>query len=230
MDFDFRLGMTSFLLKLPGQHSVIDAINDIDRLALRWESLVNRRGSLDILGSAPQEFPEANLEQRTALLLSFARKKYQTVVLDLPGEMREYEIDALRRSTSCFLVCNSDIGVMHMAQRKAELLRSLVLEDKTSVVVNRAGGLGMISPRDVEAILQLPVRFSVANAYKEIAAATRSASTLEGRGGVVTQIENLARWMLPQSAPAAGNSRPEEGGTRKFLEFFSTGGGRTGGR
>jgi Flp pilus assembly CpaE family ATPase len=230
VDFDFRLGMTSFLLKLPGQHSVIDALNDIDRLELRWESLVNRQGFLDILGSAPQEFAEANLEQRTALLLRFARKRYHTVVLDLPGEMREYEIDALRRATSCFLVCNSDIGVMHMAQRKSELLHSLALEDKTSVIVNRAGGLGMISPRDVEAILELPVRFSVANAYKELAAATRAAAMLEGRGGVITQIENIARWMLPQARPAQQEARAGETGTRKFLEFFSAGGGRAGGR
>jgi hypothetical protein len=144
--------------------------------------------------------------------------------------MREYEIDALRRATSCFLVCNSDIGVMHMAQRKSELLHSLALEDKTSVIVNRAGGLGMISPRDVEAILKLPVRFSVANAYKELAAATRAATMLEGRGGVITQIENIARWMLPQAPPARRDTRAGETGTRKFLEFFSAGGGRVVGR
>ena len=224
MDFDFRLGMTSFLLKLPGEHSVIDALNDIDRLDLRWESFINRCGHLDILGSAPQELQESNLEQRVALLLSFARKRYETVIIDLPGEMREYEIDVLRRATCCFLVCNSDIGVMHMAQRKAQMLRGLVMDDKTSVIVNRAGGLSMISARDVEAILGLPVRFSVADAYKEIAAATRAASTLEGRGVVVTQIENIARWMAPPSEqPAPEKPAAEESGSRKLLDFFSMG-------
>lgn len=227
IDFDFRLGMTSFLLKLAGPHSVIDALNDVERLSLRWENFINRLGYLDVLGSAPQEFLEPKMEQRAAVLLSIARKRYRTIIVDLPGEMRDYEVDTLRRASACFLVCNSDIGVMHMAQRKAQLLHSLVLDEKTSVIVNRAGGLGMISPRDVEAILQLPVRFSVANAYKEIAAATRNAGPLEGRGGVITQLENIARWMLPQSnQPAA----PEETSTRKFLEFFSTGGARVGGR
>jgi MinD-like ATPase involved in chromosome partitioning or flagellar assembly len=223
LDFDFRLGMTSFLLKLPGKHSVIDALDDIDHAEARWESLINRRDSLDVLGSAPQEFLESNLEQRTTLLLNLAHRRYQTVVVDLPGEMREYEIDTLQRATSCFLVCNSDIGVMHMAQRKADLLRSLALADKTSVIVNRAGGLGMISPRDVEAILKLPVRFSVANAYKEIAVATQAAATLEGRGGVITQIENIARWMMPKPGQtAAEEARAEESSTHKFLEFFTT--------
>ena len=226
LDFDFRLGMSSFLLKLQGQLSVIDALRAVERVQLRWETFVNRIGFLDVLGSAPQEFLESNLEQRTALLLNVARKRYETIVVDLPGEMRDYELDTLRRATNCFLVCNSDIGVMHMAQRKSELLRSLALDEKTSVIVNRAGGMGMISPRDVEAILKLPVRFSVANAYKEIAEATKAASTLEGRGGVVTQIENIARWMLPP----ARQQPPEETGTRKFLEFFSAGGARQGSR
>jgi pilus assembly protein CpaE len=228
MDFDFRLGMTSFLLKLPGEHSIVDALNDIDRVHLCWNSLVNPRGFLDILGSAPRELTVPNLEQRTASLLNFARSRYQTVVVDLPGEMQEYEIDALRRSTNCFLVCNSDIGVMHMAKRKSELLHTLVLEEKTSVLVNRAGGLGMISPRDVEAILHLPVRFSVANAYREIAEATRAASTLEGRGGVITQIENIARWMMPSAVTEPAPA--EQTTARKFLQFFGTGGGRGGGR
>ncbi len=228
IDLDLRLGMTSFLLQLPGEHSVVDALQDIDRVALRWEGLINRRGNLDILGSAPQEFAEPDLENRSGSLLSFARHRYQTVVVDLPGEMRDYEIDALRCATNCFLVCNSDIGVMHMAQRKSEQLHALALEQKTSVIVNRAGGLGMISPRDVEAILRLPVRFSVANAYREIAEATRTATTLEGRGGVVTQIENLARWMVPGASPAAEPAGVKETASRKFLEFFSTGGGRAG--
>lgn len=230
IDFDFRLGMTSFLLRLPGEHSVVDALNDIDRVHLRWDTLVNRRGFLDILGSAPRELAAPNLEQRTASLLTFARSQYQTVVVDLPGEMQDYEIDALRRATNCLLVCNSDIGVMHMAQRKSELLHSLVMERKSSVIVNRAGGMGMISPRDVEAILKLPVRFSVANAYREIAEATRAASMLEGRGGVITQIENIARWMMQPSKAAPEPAAAEQTSSRKFLQFFSTGGGRGAGR
>jgi hypothetical protein len=79
--------------------------------------------------------------------------------------------------------------------------------------------------------LKLPVRFSVANAYKEIAVATQAATTLEGRGGVITQIENIARWMMPQQTQTATEvTAAEETSTRKFLEFFTTGGARAGGR
>lgn len=221
VDFDFRLGMTSFLLQLTGSYSVLDALEECGRLEIRWERLVNRRGMLDILGSAPQKFNDADPERAAAFLLGCARKAYKTVFVDLPGEMRDYEIDTLRRAQECFLVCTPDIGIMHMAQRKAEQLRNLQLGEKTAVILNRSGGPGFISTRDVESILQLPVRFSVANAEKEIAEATKAARALEGRGAVVTQIENIARCLLPAEA-----WRAEEPTTRRFLEFFSTGAAR----
>jgi len=218
MDFDFRLGMTSFLLKLTGLYSVLDALEECGRLEIRWDRLVNRRGSLDILGSAPQRFNDADPERAVAFLLGCARKQYKTVFVDLPGEMRDYEVDTLRRAAECFLVCTPDIGVMHMAQRKAEQLRSLQLGDKITVIMNRSGGMGFMSTRDVESILQLPVRFSVANAEKEIGEATKEARALEGRGAVVAQIENIARSLLPDEG---GKTQPP--GTRRFLEFFSNG-------
>jgi Flp pilus assembly CpaE family ATPase len=218
MDFDFRLGMTSFLLKLTGLYSVLDALDECGRLEIRWERLVNRRGMLDILGSAPQRFNDADPERAVAFLLGCARKAYRNVIVDLPGEMRDYEIDALRRAEECFLVCTPDIGVMHMAQRKAEQLRALQLGDKITVIMNRSGGMGFMSTRDVESILQLPVRFSVANAEKEIGEATKEARSLEGRGAVVAQIENIARRLLQAEA-----GRAEQPGARRFLEFFSNG-------
>ena len=151
IDLDLRLGMTSFLLQLPGEHSVIDALNDIDRVALRWESLINRPRDTWIFWARLRRSLPSRSGTPHGSLLSFARHRYQTVVVDLPGDMQEYEIDALRRVDQLL----PGVQLRHRrhahGQRKSERLHSLVLEEKTSVLVNRAGGLGMISPRDVEA-------------------------------------------------------------------------------
>jgi Flp pilus assembly CpaE family ATPase len=227
IDFDFRLGMTSFLLKLQGSYSVLDALNESGHLEIPWSRLVDRRGKLHVLGSAPQNFGDADPERGAALLLGCARKAYKTIVVDLPGEMREYEIDTLRRATEIFLVCTPDIHVMHMAQRKSEQLQELDLGKKTSVIMNRSGKMGFVSTRDVQSILQLPLRFNVPNAEKEIAEATKAAAALEGREAVVAQIEDIAKRMLPPPEKIS----PEEPPTRKFLEFFNMGlKGQTGGR
>jgi Flp pilus assembly CpaE family ATPase len=219
IDFDFRLGMTSFLLKLQGLYSVLDALHESGQMEIRWDRLVNRRGTLQILGSAPQIFGNTDPERGTALLLGCARKAYKTIVVDLPGEMRDYEIDTMRRATECFLVCTPDIDVMHMAQRKSVHLRTLQLEKKTSVILNRSGKMGFVSTRDVESILQLPVRFSVANAEKELGEATRMAAALEGRGAAAAQIENIARRLLPSERNPQEPTVP-----RRLMEFFSVGG------
>ena len=217
VDFDFRLGITSFLLKLPGQHSVLDALSlerDMDRD--HWSNLINRVGTLDVLGSAPLALRRSDPEEGTGLLLEFARSMYRHVCVDLPGEMREYELEALRRAQECLLVCTPDVVSMHMAKAKADMLRQLKVDGKTCVILNRAGGVFM-PVKEIEEILQLPVRFTVPNAEKEVNLATENAAILTARSAVVTQIENIARHIAP---PPASSAEPQK--ARRFLDFFSS--------
>lgn len=216
LDFDFRLGMTSFLLKLNGSSSVLDAAAAHGRFeGDLWDSMVNRRGMLEVLGSAPVHFGGVNPETGALQLVDHARRNYQVTCVDLPGEMREYEIETLQRAKECFLVCTPDIGALHMAKRKAEVLSSFGLQQIVSVIMTRVEGRGGMDVKDIETILQLPVRFSVAAADKQIADATRAGSVLEGRSPLVAQIENIARRMIP--------GVPRDAGTkgRRFIEMFS---------
>ncbi len=215
-DFDFRLGMTSFLLRLDADHSVIDALSSDQMEEGLWERMVNRRGSLDILGSAPIDFQGDDPERGTTGLLEFARRIYSTICVDLPGEMRAYELDTMHRAKECFLVCTGDIAALHMAKRTADFLRANKFGEKTSVILNRADSRGQIPVKDIAAILRLPVRFQVPNAQREIAQATQMAAVLVGRSPVVQQIENIARRLLP--AGSGSHARPLG---KKFIEFFS---------
>jgi pilus assembly protein CpaE len=217
IDFDLRLGMTSFLFKLHGEHSVLDALGLGSRLEDLWEQMIGRVGMLDVLGSAPVQFGREYPEAGAAMLLDFATARYQTVCVDLPGEMRDHELQALARAKEIFLVCMPEVGSLHLAKGKADLLRQLGVAPKVSVVMNRTQGRGAVSIGDVEAILQLPVRFTLPPAEKEIAAATQRAVAIEGRSAIAAQLENLGRRMIPQQKPPGG----EETRSRSFLEFFS---------
>jgi pilus assembly protein CpaE len=216
IDFDFRLGMTSFLFKLHGDYSVLDAIASGGEMDTDlWDRMVCRRDMLEILGSAPVEFGSVNPEDGAIRLLEFAQRAYQTICVDLPGEMREYEIETLHRAKECFLVLIPDLGTLHMAKRKSEMLRELGLQAKSSVIMNRFDGRGAMALRDVESILQLPVRFTVPVADKEIAEATQQGKTLHGRSSLVVQIEQIGRRMVPSAAPVSGSK------ARRFIEMFS---------
>jgi pilus assembly protein CpaE len=216
LDFDFRLGMTSFLFKLNGDHSVIDAIAAHSHLdSDLWDGMVCRRGMLDILGSAPVDFGGVNPEKGALELVDFACQSYRAICIDLPGEMRDYEIGVMHRATECFLVTTPDIGALHMAKRKAEALVALGIHNKVSVIMNQVGGRGAMSIRDVETILQLPVRFSVESEPKLIGEATQAGRTLEGKSTLLKQIEAIARHMSPGEASGEG-AKP-----RRFIETFS---------
>jgi pilus assembly protein CpaE len=216
LDFDFRLGMTSFLFKLDGNYSVLDAIRSQALLDSGvFDQMVCRRGMLDILGSAPVEFGGVNPESGAVALVDLARASYRTICVDLPGEMRDYEVETINRAKECFLVTTSDIGALHMAKRKADALQTLGVQNKVSVIINRAEGRGSMAIRDVEAILQLPVRFSVGSSEKEIAEAIRAGKALDGRSPLVKQIENIAQRISPGAASGGGAK------LRKFIETFS---------
>jgi pilus assembly protein CpaE len=216
VDFDFRLGMTSFLFKLHGSHSVLDAISASARMEKDlWDQMVCQREMLDILGSAPNEFGGMDPERGAGALLQSAQKFYRNLFVDLPGDMREYEIETLQQAKECLLVTTSDIGTLHMAKRKSEILRRLGLHTKVSVLVNRAQGRGMIPIKDIETILQLPVRLSLPVADKEIALATQHGQVLRGKEPLAAQIERLAQMITPAGAAA------KEPKARRFIDMFS---------
>ncbi|HEY4364641.1 MAG TPA: hypothetical protein VGN17_26995 [Bryobacteraceae bacterium] len=218
VDFDFRNGVTSFLLKLPGLHSVLDALElnrDLDRE--HWNTMVARVGPLDVLGSAPLTLRRSDPEDGTGLLLEFARHLYPCVCVDLPGDMRAYELDVLRRAQECLLVCTPDMVSLHMAKAKADMLRQLKVDGKTSVILNRSGSGAFVPIREIQELLQLPVRFSVPHAEKEMKAAVEAASVLTGRSALVTQIESIARYIVRD-----GSGAPPPQKARRFLDLFTT--------
>ena len=215
IDLDLRFGMTSFLLKLDGQHSIVDALAaGVNLDPTLWDRLVSRRGKLEILGSAPAEFGRAKPAGKAINLLEFSRQQYETICVDLPGDGSDNEFETLRLAKEIFLVCSPDLGILHMAKRRSEMLHSLGLGAAVSVIMNRADSRGSLPLSDIEGILNLPVSFSVSSEYVQIAEATKMGVPLEGRSPIVSQIENIARHIRP-----VGASRESKG--RKFIELFS---------
>ena len=122
LDFDIRLGVTSFLLKAEGAHTIVDALLQSDRLDLDlWSSLVVQIKNLHLLGSGPVDFSRHVSTERFMELLDFAMRRYSLVAVDLPGTMEDQECETLLRAKRIYLVCTPDIGALHVARRKAEL-------------------------------------------------------------------------------------------------------------
>src|SRR5262249_1719809 len=137
-----------------------------------WDRMISRHGALDILGSAPFEFSRDAHESGAGAVLDYASRRYGTICVDLPSEMRDYELEPIHRAREVFLVCTSDVGTLHLAKRKADFLHSLNVHSRVSVIMNRGDVRGAMPIEAVEEILQVPVRFSVPVAEREITEAT----------------------------------------------------------
>jgi Flp pilus assembly CpaE family ATPase len=218
IDFDLRLGLTSFLLKLNGERSVLDALALSERLEdSLWEGLVNRRGMLDILGSAPVDFSQERRELQAAKLLRFVRQRYQAVCVDLPGELRDHEVETLQQAQEVFLVCTPELATLHLARRKVEALRSLEVLPRVSLLVNRVPkGRTQLSAAQIEELLDARVLLTLPAADGDVSQAAREASMVAPNTPFGRQIVKLGQRMMVGAPVAAKESRG-----RSFIDFFS---------
>ncbi len=223
LDFDIRLGVTSFLLKAEGTHTIVDALLQADHMDRDiWASLVSRLDNLHLLGSGPVDFSRPFLAERFSELLEFAIRQYSVVAVDLPGSMEDYECEVLMRATKIFLVCTPDIGALHLARRKASWFHDLRLTDKVALVLNCAERRGTLAVEEIERIIQLPVRYLVPASANEIAKAVQKGAVLEGSSALAKQIARIAGDMV-KTRPGGKKLGP----VRRFVEYFSVSAARS---
>jgi pilus assembly protein CpaE len=217
LDFDIRLGVTSFLLRAEGAHTIVDALLQADRLdADLWSSLVSQIKNLHLLGSGPMDFSQHVTTQRFMELLDFALRRYSMVTVDLPGTMEDQECETLLRSKRIYLVCTPDIGALHVSRRKVSWLKDLRLTDKVSVVLNCTDRRSTLSVDDIQRIIQLPVRHLLPAAAGEISRAVQKGAVLDASSGLGKHIARVAEEMT-----ADRRSIKKPNAVRRFVEYFS---------
>jgi pilus assembly protein CpaE len=220
LDFDLRLGITSFVLKLNSNNSIINALENANRMdQTLWDQLVSQRGNLDILGSAPAEFGVSVPLESFLAILKWSRRQYSALIVDLPGNMEDFEIATLQQAGTIFVVCGSDLVSIHMAGHTIQRLRSLNLIDRVSVLLNRVEKRTVLPVRDIERILGLPICVSIPAGEEGIRAAVQEGAGVDPKTFLGKQIEVIAQKMIGNVQSAANLEPPQ---TRKrFVEFFS---------
>jgi pilus assembly protein CpaE len=220
LDFDMRLGITSFVLKLDSTNSIINALENANRMdQTLWGQLVSQRGNLDILGSAPAEFGVGVPLESFLALLKWARRQYTALVVDLPGTMEDFEIAAMQQAGTVFLVCSPDLVSLHMAGHTIQRLRALGLIDRVSVLLNRVDKRGGVPMRDIERILGLPICVSVPSDEASIREAVQEGDGVNPKSVLGKQVEAIARKMVGNGQNVSNLTPPRT--KKRFFEFFS---------
>jgi pilus assembly protein CpaE len=219
IDFDLTLGITSFLLKQSGRHSVTDALMHSDHLDDDvWANLICERGNLHVLGSAPTGFVRRYPASTCRRVLEFARERYANVFVDVGGTFDDQESAAAELASQIFLVTTPDLGGLHLACRKSDHYASLGHAPKLRVLLNRVDQKRALAVADIETILQAPVAFTVNSDEEIIAAAAQAGAEVDWHTTLGAQIESIARKL---TRTAATNAGPQPRRMRRFVEYFS---------
>ena len=157
-DFDLNSGLTGFMLKLDNPYSVTSAAENSLRMdEALWRQLVSVKGSLDVLPSGKIN-PGFRIEPaQIRSLLDFARRQYKAICVDLSGNLEKYSVEIQHESKRIFLVCTAELPSLHLAREKLAFLRSIDLEDRVDVVLNRAGKHDVVTAEEVEKLLGRPM-------------------------------------------------------------------------
>jgi pilus assembly protein CpaE len=213
-DFDLNCGMIAFMLRLEAEHSLVDAAEHAAHLDEDlWPKLVSKAGALDVLPAGPMR-PGFRIEPPAMrYLLDFARRNYSVVCADLSGLMERFSVELMQESKRIFLVTTAELPALHLARQKLDYLRSLDLEGRVSLVLNRAQKGALVSSAEIEKIIGLPVAIEVPNDYRGVHKALSEAKPVNARSELGRSYVELARRIL--------SKQPEPKRERRFVDYFT---------
>ncbi len=220
-DLDLNLGMISFQLKITNPHSIVDALQHADHMdESLWTSLVTTVDDLHVLCSG-RLYPGYSCDPaQVRKMLDFARRNYQTICIDLSGNMEPYSIEVLQQAREIFLVCTPDVSSLHLGRGKAHFMRDIGVGDRVSVLMNRSEKRNPLSLEETERVLGVPVRFSFENDPRHVADALISGSYVESKTQLGKQFDALAKSL--QGTPRDTlKAVPPKLASRRFVDYFS---------
>lgn len=214
-DFDLNSGMMRFLLKLRNSYSVLDAVEHSAAMDEHlWPQLVTTLQSLDVL-HAGQINPGLRIDPtQIRNLVSFMRRNYTALCFDLSGNLERYSVEIMQESKQVLLVCTPEIPSLYLAREKLQYLRSVDLEPRVAVLLNRMSRKPLFTEAQVAEIVGLPVIASIANDYPGINQATAGGSFVDEKSDLGKQISKLSTRLMEARGPGAATKR-------KFLEKYA---------
>jgi len=210
------------MLKLTHSHSVHDATDraqDIEEAM--WYRLVAEVGDLHVLAGELKPLRRPS-EAQVRHLAEFWRNQYQAVFVDLSGDLDPASIEILQESKQIFLVCTAETVALHLAREKYICLKTMGLGDQVKLIVNRYCQDGILSTKQIEATLGVPIQAVIPNDYPRVQYALQCARGVESSSAIGKEFAALAAAITGKSLPQPAS----ESRGKHLLEWFSSKRGR----
>jgi len=219
-DLDLSNGLLGFMLKQDSGYSISEAVAHSDDLdEHNWGQVIASRGKMDLLLAGRADAGQRIEPSKIVKLITFARRLYTTLCLDVSGNMERYTIEVMKESKHIFLVCTPEIPAIHLAQKKIEILREMDVLDRVQVVLNRMQKDQVMKSAQISKILRVPVAMELPNDYKGVHGALTKGETVREKTQLGLKFSEFAKKIIAPEVGVSGN--PNDSKNRKFLEMFS---------
>ncbi|WP_305907147.1 AAA family ATPase [Methylomarinum sp. Ch1-1] len=175
MDMDFQFGTQSLNLDLHPQHTVVEAlteINDLDFDAIdgymtRTQSGLRLLSTLQQQIVLPGDIPVENLDK----MLSLCAERYNRVFIDLPRHIDLLTASVLDKSDQIAIVIQQSLAHLRDAKRLVQILKlELNVSDKNIIiVVNRFNPKANLQIKDIKSTLNCSRVYLIPNDYDRVA-------------------------------------------------------------
>jgi pilus assembly protein CpaE len=174
LDFDLQFGSQSLNLDLRPEHTIIEALNDVDKLDFDAIDgyMTRHRSGLRLLSTVheqivlPHEVSVDNLDK----LLTLAISNYDRIFVDLPRQIDPLSITVLERSDQIAVVIQQSLAHMRDAKRLTRILKSEmgISEKNIIVVVNRFDPNSTLQIKDIQSTLECSEVFTIPNDFEKV--------------------------------------------------------------
>lgn len=212
VEADLHSGALSFLLNVRNRRSVLDALENVDRLDYTiWSSCVVRQHGVDFLcANRAKPLPSWN---NYLHLLRFVKSRYDHVLVDLPEVVNEATTEIVNRSKYVFVVCTPEAPALRLAQKRCRELESVgVKPERIGIVMNRWHETDL-READIEQLLEHGVAGILPNDYPNVSRATKEQRAVD-------RSTSLGRTFLSFAKALAGVPEEIQEERRSRLRFL----------
>lgn len=178
IDMDLQFGTQSLLLDLRPEHTIIEALDDVNELdfiaidgyMVKHDSNLRLLSMLEGHIVLPGEVSVESLNK----LISLTLNNYDRVFVDLPRLIDPVSAAILDKSEQILLVVQQNLANMRDAKRLIRILKGEfnVSEQDIQIVVNRYNENSGLDIKNIEATLEISNVTTIPNDYEKVVAAT----------------------------------------------------------
>jgi len=192
IDGDLQFGDVNLHLDLEPKDTIAELVQERSNLQPETvQSFITLHSSgLGVL-CAPKspEFAEYVTSKHMETIISMMRPYYDYIIVDLTDALNDIAITAGENSDRFFLVCGQEISSLKNAKICMNILDSLQLKDKTSVIVNKSYDNSMIKIKDFDSLLGVKVIETIPDDSKNMLACLNKGTPVISIGRTPAEVQ-----------------------------------------